>query len=57
MSLKVLEECMPTATLKDFADRCRKMANSETDPRLRSKFLQMADDYQHRAEGGRIQPR
>ena len=48
-----VEELMPTATLRAFADRCRQMAISETDPRLRSKFLQMAVEYQQRADTGR----
>jgi hypothetical protein len=36
--------------MRDFADRCRKMATSETDPRLRTMFLQMAADYERRAQ-------
>ncbi|MEO5772885.1 MAG: hypothetical protein ABIQ32_02035 [Sphingomicrobium sp.] len=36
--------------LKDFAERCRKLATSETDPRLRTTFLQMAADYERRAQ-------
>ena len=35
--------------LEDFAARCRRMAQWECDLRLRSMFLQMADDYERRA--------
>lgn len=37
-----------TPILRDFADRCRRMATSETDNRLKTVFLRMADDYERR---------
>jgi hypothetical protein len=38
------------SALRDFASRCRRMAQAEHDRRLRSMFLTMADDYEKRAE-------
>lgn len=38
------------AILRDFASRCRRMARSEHDRRLRTIFLRMAEDYERRAE-------
>jgi len=35
--------------LRHLAERCRKMAETEFDPRIRSKLLEMAVDYEHKA--------
>ncbi|QIK78932.1 hypothetical protein G7077_08505 [Sphingomonas piscis] len=41
---------MPDVTmLRDFASRCRRMAESERDVRLKTMFMQMAQDYEKRA--------
>ena len=37
--------------LRDFADRCRRMARWEANPRFRTMLLRKADDYdQHAGE-------
>ncbi len=37
------------SALRDFAVRCRRMAQAEHDRRLKSMFLLMAEDYERRA--------
>jgi hypothetical protein len=36
--------------LRHFAERCRKMASTEQDPRIKGKLLEMADEYERRAD-------
>ena len=37
--------------LRDFADRCRRMARWEANPRFRTMLLRKADDYERQAGG------
>ena len=39
--------------LRDFADRCRRMARWEANPRFRTMLLRKADDYERQAVGSR----
>lgn len=38
------------AELRHFAERCRKMANTERDHRIKEKLLEMAAEYDRKAE-------